>query len=334
MNGTSGTQSIQVCMLTYKRPEMLKLALESLLRQELGDCPLRMSVLVVDNDSAQSGKLMFDAVTAAGADAANPSIVGVRYVCEEGRGISAARNCALRESHGMDFIAFIDDDEVADARWVVSLYAALQAGNADIATGPVVPIYDNAPEWVVRGGFFDMAPHAAGDAVSFVATNNVMFRGILGALFQFDNRFDTTGGEDTHFFMRMRNAGCSIAWASDAIVREHIPADRANAPWLLKRARSEANRYTRCCLDLKPGVRTRAVRSAKALMGLAAGLVLLPAAMFGEGERVRALRWMNRAAGTFAGLRGDANVYYPAELPSAFPGASLTGGKASGRLGS
>src|ERR1700719_5362047 len=140
---------IQVCLLTYKRPELLRETLTSLRGQMLSDPLVKIHILVVDNDAAGSGFETFRTVTEDG-------LVPSRYVCEPGHGIANARNRALVESAAMDYIAFIDDDEVASPEWLHHLYLTLQRYHADIVTGPVTPEFVDAPSWIVRGGFFRM----------------------------------------------------------------------------------------------------------------------------------------------------------------------------------
>ena len=60
----------------------------------------------------------------------------------------------------------------------------------------------------------------------------------------FDPRFNNTGGEDYYFGIMMIKKGASIYWASEAIVYETVPEDRANLKWLIKRYYSGANTYT------------------------------------------------------------------------------------------
>jgi succinoglycan biosynthesis protein ExoM len=138
------TVAIQVCVLTYKRPEMLRNALASLRAQVLSSPRVKMHLLVVDNDAAGSGQATFES-------ALEGSPFPARYICEPTRGISNARNRALLESTGMDYIAFIDDDEVATSRWLHELYTTLQQTQADIVTGPVTPEFLAAPQWIVQG---------------------------------------------------------------------------------------------------------------------------------------------------------------------------------------
>src|ERR1700693_1057975 len=235
MNHSRAYVPVQVCLLTYKRPELLRQTLASLCSQVIPKSLIEMHILVVDNDAAGSGHDVFQ-------DALKDSQIPARYVCEPGRGIANARNRALLESTGMDYIAFIDDDEVATLHWLHELYATLQQYDADIVTGPVTPEFVDAAPWIVRGGFFRMRTLQTGCKIDFVATNNVLFRAELARTYKFDSRFDATGGEDTHFFMRMKRDGLRLVWCQEAEVIETIPQSRTKLRWMLQRAQSEANR--------------------------------------------------------------------------------------------
>jgi succinoglycan biosynthesis protein ExoM len=303
MNYSRARVPVQVCLLTYKRPALLRQALASLCSQVIPRLLIEMHILVVDNDAAGSGHEVFQ-------DALKDSRVRARYVCEPGRGIANARNRALLESTGMDYIAFIDDDEVATLHWLHELYTTLQRYNADIVTGPVTPEFIDAPRWIVQGGFFQMRPLQTGREVDFVATNNVLFRADLARTYKFDSRFDATGGEDTHFFMRMRMDGLRLIWCQEAEVIETVPQNRTKLRWMLQRAQSEANRYTRCCLDLDRSVAARFKRLGKALLGCGAGLLLVPAGLVSRKYALRGLQWVFRAIGTWTALWGAQTIYY------------------------
>ncbi|HEY0758396.1 MAG TPA: glycosyltransferase family 2 protein [Acidisarcina sp.] len=316
--GASSTVRVQVCLLTYKRAELLRSALKSLLEQTAAESsPILMHILVVDNDEAMSGRAVFDEALG---HATRQGAIPCRYVSEPSRGLSAARNRALDESGGMDYVAFLDDDEVAERDWLKRLLDASERFDADVTTGPVWPLYVGTPAWIVRGGFFSARQRATGASVDFVATNNVLLRGKVAASFRFDGRFDATGGEDTEFFMRIKRAGYRMVWANEALVSECIPPSRANAAWLLSRARSDANRYTRSCLSLDSSVSTVIGRLVIASGGFLAGMALLPFGIFGRQYAVRALQYMWRAAGTISALRGGRQIYYEASgVPAAEP---------------
>jgi succinoglycan biosynthesis protein ExoM len=300
---------VQICVLTFQRPEMLRSALESLRRQESQHCQATMQVLVIDNDAKESGKPVFKEVFGA-------SHVAARYVVERQRGIARARNRALEESSDADFIAFLDDDEVADNHWLDRLLEVQAAYDADVVTGPSFPDFVKSTEWIVRGGFFAPRISKTGQNVEFVETNNVLMRNTFARRFRFDLRFDSTGGEDTYFFMQLKKAGARMVWAEDATVCETIPEQRTSFSWLMRRSFSEANRYTWCCIRSAPGLVTFASRLAVACAGCCVGVLLLPAGVSGKHRAVRGLRLMSRAVGTVHALAGFTDPYYISPSPS------------------
>lgn len=307
----TGIVTVQVCVLTYKRPTLLRATLISLIRQAItedslgADWQLHMRILVIDNDAAMSGKKVTQEI-------AHAAGIPVDYLSEPARGLSNARNRALERSATMDFMAFIDDDEVAHPDWLMQLLRVASRTNADVITGPVHPAYANSPEWIKRGGFFKPQQRETGSTVPFVATNNVLIRGPLLRIFRFDSRFDATGGEDTDFFMRIARSGHSIVWSQDAVVTEHIPAERTNLRWLMQRARSDANRFTRSCLLVDRGPHTQLRRFGVACAGFLTGVAMLPAGIVGRHYTARGLQLISRSIGTITALRGRAQVYYKA----------------------
>jgi len=124
---------------TYKRYDLLQLAVESLTRQE--DVDGLLSVLIVDNspDEAVAGRER----------GRYEHIRNLRYVYERQPGLSNARNVAARESDA-EIIAYLDDDAIASAGWARALIDAyVRFPEAGIAGGPVVPIWEEArPEWL------------------------------------------------------------------------------------------------------------------------------------------------------------------------------------------
>ena len=310
------TVSVQICVLTYKRPQMLRETLASLMAQTptsplatvqeplcCATAELDVAVLIIDNDAGLSGKAVV-------LECAQQSRFPIRYVSYPQRGIAGARNQALIESQRFDLVAFIDDDEIADANWLVRLVDTMFAFQAAVVTGPVQPDHENSPLWIRRGRFFDPVDRPMGADVPFVATNNVLLRADIVREFRFDPRFDSTGGEDTDFFLRIRNAGHRLIWARDAVVTEKVPVSRANLRWLLQRARSDANRYTRACLYSAPGPATVARRFLVACAGFCNGLARLLLLPFGRHYAVRGLQLISRAAGTLSGLSGRRDLYY------------------------
>jgi GT2 family glycosyltransferase len=115
-----------VVVCTHERPEGLDTCLRSLLAQDYPN----FSVLVVDNAPATDrSKSVVDRYASA----------GVEYVQEPRKGLSWARNKAL-EVIGDGVVAWIDDDETADAHWLAELARGFHDHpDADAVSGVMVP---------------------------------------------------------------------------------------------------------------------------------------------------------------------------------------------------
>jgi succinoglycan biosynthesis protein ExoM len=296
--------SVCICILTYQRPAMLEAALRSLAGQRLSTNPdVELSLVVIDNDAAASGQAIFERM-------ARLLPFAARYVVESEQGIVKARNRALAEASTADFIAFLDDDEEASPSWIDALVTAQRMHQADVVAGPVIPQYQAAPGWVLRGCFFGARRQQTGARVHFVETNNVLFRACYARQFQFDLRFHHSNGEDTYFFLQLERHGARMIWAADAAVSETIPRHRTTARWILRRARSEANGYTRVLLYMDPGPRTRCARLLRAIGAMAAGCFLLLTSFALPHRAVQGLRLIARSIGTATALLGSSHRFY------------------------
>ena len=60
----------------------------------------------------------------------------------------------------------------------------------------------------------------------------------------FDNRFNTTGSEDSFFGIQLLKKDAKIYWAAKAIAYETIPENRAKLDWLMKRNYRVAGTFT------------------------------------------------------------------------------------------
>lgn len=295
---------VAVCVATFRRPTQLAGLLESFgrLAFDRGRTP-EVLVVVVDNDASGSA---LDVV-----ERARPTLRWpVTYVVEAVQGISHARNRAVSVAleRDVDFIAFVDDDEVVAERWLDELLAVQARYGAEIVAGPVLPRYaPGTPRWVERGRFFEHPRHATGTAVDFAATNNVLIAARLlcapGGVF--DERFSLTGGEDTHFFMRARQCGARMVWADRAVVEDAVPRQRATARWLFQRHFREGNSMVWCERAVRPDRAWVPVRIAKAVGRIGQGVVLLPLlALRGRAGVVDAVCRVLRGAGALSALWG------------------------------
>jgi succinoglycan biosynthesis protein ExoM len=165
-----GKAHISICVCTYKRPNLLSRLVETLLDQ-VTDCSFDYSIVVVDNDWAESAR---DCV----AEIARASDIRIDYDMEPEQNIALARNRAVRNARG-ELIAFIDDDEFPALDWLLKLYQALKKYRADGVLGPVIAHFDEEPpRWVRRGKFFDREVIETGRVLDWrsTRTGNVLLK--------------------------------------------------------------------------------------------------------------------------------------------------------------
>lgn len=287
------TGRIAIGVATYKRPELLRNLLLSLSRTASISSA---TVYVVDNDSSESGRAVCEID------------YGYRlvYSVESTPGIAAARNAFLDRTDDEDFLIFIDDDEFVDGEWLSQLRSAQAEMRADVVWGPVIPVFpDSAPEWAVKGGFFDRARHPTGHELKLAATNNVIVsRTALEKLVQprFSESFSETGGSDSDLFHRMYQSGAKIRWCDEAVVREHVPVQRMTWAWVSQRAERTGN--VRARLLISDGRRLQVFVEGVARVGVG----LLRTATCKVRRRVPTAREINtyrRGLGMLRALRGS-----------------------------
>ncbi len=222
------TQTLEICVCTYRRPQLTRTltSLTGLVRPDGYD----VKILVIDNDDQPSAQDIVEQL-------ARTAPLPIRYVhCPQGN-ISIARNGALTHSKAR-YLAFIDDDEVAPADWLVHLTAEMEKGDADVVLGPVEADYpDGAPVWMQRTRIHATMPVWVDDKIITGYTCNVLIDRHSPALRDrvFDLSLGQTGGEDTAFFAQVATDGGKIAFSPDALLYETIPADRVSFRWLLRR---------------------------------------------------------------------------------------------------
>lgn len=269
---------VAICALTFRRPDGLAALLRGVASLELS-ASASTELVIVDNDPEGSAEAVVEQHRV-------ELPCAVHYVVESRRGIAQGRNRAAEVAlaHGADLVAFIDDDEVPDPAWLTELLRVQAATGADVVTGPVLPVFEEPPpRWVVSGGFFERPRFATGTRITYARTSNVLIAAalLLDPTPPFDEAFGTTGGEDTHFFMRARLAGAHIAWADDALVSELVPSSRLSATWLTKRAYRRGNTLSLCLRDLRDSWPARVKRVGAAGVEIAVGASRLIVAVVG-----------------------------------------------------
>ncbi|MEQ9688809.1 MAG: glycosyltransferase [Bauldia litoralis] len=233
---------ITIC--TAGRPGMLTECLRSVVSQEApAGCDVEL--ILIDNNPVPQ-------TTAIAATIAAEARFPVTMVHESEPGIPQARNRGVEEAlaRGADWIVCIDDDEIADPRWLANLIEAGIAHKGDVVMGKLVKIYpERLPLFVLPTNY---PPRREGEELEVAYTHNVAFARWLvdpdkGGL-RFDESLRFAGGSDSHFFRRARKIGARIVGTETSVVRESQVPERLTLKWQLRReyrvgagmARSEA----------------------------------------------------------------------------------------------
>jgi glycosyltransferase involved in cell wall biosynthesis len=301
---------VAICIGTFHRPELLHELLSSISRLTFHRTRRpTFEVIVVDNDPAGSASEVCREARAA---------IPVRYVIESKRGIANVRNRAVQEAITADFIAFIDDDEIASPQWLDELLWVQARYGFDVVTGPVRPKFvGHIPEWVKKSKCFERPEFTTGTLLNKSLTGNVLISSIVfKTIPKFDERFQLTGGEDTHFFSQVHRAGFRIGWSQQALLQEVISPRRANLRWILHRGFQSGNSWVLSENLLCNGTRFRLARFCKSCVRVVNGLIMSIFTVFiDRGLAVRHLRQAFMGAGMFAALMGRRYQAYAASNP-------------------
>jgi GT2 family glycosyltransferase len=139
----------------------------------------------------------------------------------QGRGPAWARNEGARRARG-EVVCFTDDDCEPGAGWAETLSAAILAGEAEAATGPVAmgkgaTASDRA--WGAIVDYLQVRATALGTASpGFVVTANLAARRSLLERLPFDESFPAAAGEDRDWGERAARAGAAPVFIPTATV--------------------------------------------------------------------------------------------------------------------
>lgn len=223
-----------VCIPSFRRPQHLRLTLESLVAQRTSR---RFAVVIVENDALGCGS-----VPVATEFLTSGKFAGLCMV-EPRQGncyaINTAFETALSTFPTATSFLMIDDDEIASPDWLERMLQAAETTGADVVGGPVLPNFDDDLQvGLGRHPAFSPAYHASGPVSVIYGCGNCLIRRPvfvrLGAP-AFDLRFNFLGGGDTDFFARCRHAEMKFHWAAEAVITETVPRSRTQAGWLALR---------------------------------------------------------------------------------------------------
>ena len=223
-----------VCIPCFRRPQHLRLTLESLARQRTDR---RFAVVIVENDTVGRESVPVAAEFLEADRFAGLCVVEPRQ--GNCHAINAAFETALARFPAAAHFLMIDDDEIAAADWLERMVAACETSGADLVGGPVLQNFDDEMKrGLRRHPAFRPAYDLSGPVpVIYGSGNCLITRPVFAGLADpaFDLRFNFLGGGDTDFFVRCRQAGLRFHWAAEAVIIETVPRSRTMPRWLALR---------------------------------------------------------------------------------------------------
>jgi glycosyltransferase involved in cell wall biosynthesis len=224
---------ISIVVPTFNRAGMLRQALESLVSQETAGTFTFEVVLVDDGSSDGTAEVIQESVE---------KYPQVSWQCfrQENRGFSAARNRGVAGARGV-WIAFFDDDQLAEPRWLAELYNTARDRGVDCVDGAVaLELPDDLPftPGAKTRAFFGekLSSKVAGPRFDkdYKGTGNLL---IKKSFIEEAGAFDTTlsACEDTDLFWRLEKLGISAWFAPGALIRHIVAKERLDGG-ALKRA--------------------------------------------------------------------------------------------------
>jgi succinoglycan biosynthesis protein ExoM len=232
--------SVSVIIPTFRRPAGLRAAIQSVLIQTHKPDQL----IIVDNAPEGGAEAMVRTATAI-------SKFDVTYVHEPRAGVSNARNAALAQVKTR-YVAFLDDDEVADPHWLAALLETSQTCEAGAVFGPLRADAGAIPG--VRGGLVRRLYSRVGPETDspldtpFGCGNSLIdLEAIELPETPFDPALNETGGEDDVFFAMLQDQGARFAWSARASAIEVVEPRRAEWRYLTARSFAFGQGATQHC---------------------------------------------------------------------------------------
>jgi succinoglycan biosynthesis protein ExoM len=231
----------------------------------------------------------------------------IRIIDSPQNNIATGRNILLDHSK-YDLLAFLDDDEYPVEQWLSELVDTMNTCDATVVAGPVPAVFhESAPRWVHTIDLHNTKGRVNGKPIEHTGTGNVLINKKRIADVRFDESFGKSGGSDTDFFLRAREMGATIYWATAAIAYEDIPPERSTARYLIHRFIKQGENYRRISLEREiSGSSLAFTIKAAAVVALSlpvAGLLVLT-------RHPNAGDWMKRAFSNYGKLHSPNKQLY------------------------
>jgi glycosyltransferase involved in cell wall biosynthesis len=230
---------LSVVLCTHNRAHLLPEVISSLSTQSLE--PDRFEILVIDNASIDDTRQVVSSLC--------EQISNLRYEYEAITGLSFARNSGIQRAAGR-ILCFIDDDAIADSKWLEHILRDFQETSSMCALGgPVLLAWPSGhrPDWIPSQLVSYYSQIDLGSRKRELSppeypfgTNMAMRRSCALAVGGFNTSLGRRGkslmsGEERDFFLRLQRDGCVVAYNPDTFVTHRVQRERLSRTWLMKR---------------------------------------------------------------------------------------------------
>lgn len=220
---------ITIAMPTYEGdPSLLRRVLRAATSQSARD------VVVVDMSASS---VVAEACAEVG---------GIDYTAlPTSRGVSQSRNECVRRAQTRH-VLFLDSDATPEPGWGAAMAAGFREERVAIVGARVLPAWERPPSRLLRSAtasdwlsMFDLGPHSR-EVPRVMGTSYAIDRELVG-----DQPFDETlgrspglaiGHEEVRLALTAQRNGWRCWYAPEAVVRHHLPAERATWRAMLSRA--------------------------------------------------------------------------------------------------
>jgi glucosyl-dolichyl phosphate glucuronosyltransferase len=173
----------------------------------------------------------------------------VRIVISENPGLSNARNTGVNNSQG-DIVSFIDDDAVADERWLENLVSNYEDSNVVGVGGLVSPYWENGyPQWFpeeinwIVGCSYKGLPESKTSVRNPIGCNMSFRREVFDKVGYFRTDIGRFGkhllaSEETELSIRILGniENSKIIYDPSAVVHHQVPKRRSNLKYVWVRS--------------------------------------------------------------------------------------------------
>lgn len=317
---------ICIGVATRKRPQMFYRLLDSLVSLTRPDGVLLQFVFIENDDVLQINDAVKDFAEKLGQEEMVYADIETRL------GIPVVRNRILDTALNLqsNYLASIDDDEIADANWLIGLYSEAQSRKLDLVGGVTrMEEFDaNNLRTLQKLVYYDLRSrqekfekssidrHASGcDGAIKISTCNMLCRldFIRRNQIWFDETLRFSHGEDHDFYLQVKDAGGKTGYAPSALVHEIVHVSRLSPHFQFNLSRNVARAsYNIRYAQNKRRANREWVRSSFFVLGKTVlGCGRLLCSCFNRGRTfVRGLKGIAAAMGRLEAMLGAQDIHY------------------------